>query len=430
MSTDRDHELGSALLELPVPEHHQGFWEELEQRLGDDPGPARRARRRWRPSPGVWLTALAAAVALVVAAVAVLDDPPGTRVTVTPAGRPDGATGPTPTPDFPGIFPDTDRGRLDAHVRAVAGGDTASPLDLEGVVRDYLADRGVTSPVLEPAAEGDAAAVRYTVAGQAAGGTVRLARVAEDAWVVTSATTELLQWVEVRPDGGRLVVTAEAAVPGEVSVRVTAPPGNGSAREGRAPGDPGTPTEVVLDHPALGAAAVVRAEITTPGAGRGFAELRVGPPAPASAGGLGPASTLSADGIGPVRVGMTFEAAEQAAATPVAVRIGTYCDELLPSALPDVALVGTLPGRTVSMVFVRNEVMRTTAGVGVGSSADEVVRAHGEPTRRSPDGGAGQWLLYAGPGGEAGPALRFDLLDGRVEAMVAGLGVTAEEPCA
>lgn len=427
MGTHRDHELGSALLDLPVPGHREGFWEELEQRLQDEPAP----RRPRRPSPGLWLLAVAAA-ALVVSAVAVLDDPSDTRVTVsTPATGPEepASAGLREDAEFPGIYPATDRGELTRHLEAIADGDTSSPLDLEGVVRDYLANRGVTAPALEPFEGGGGAAVRYTPEGQRWSGTVRLVRVAEGAYLVNSATTELIQTLEVRRDGDRLVLTVDPAVPGEITARVAAPPKNGGVHQRTARGSPGTPTEIVLDHPAPGAAAVVRVEISAPGSGRGFAEVRVAPRAPASGDGLGPTSPLTADGIGPVKIGMTPTAAERAAGTPLALRLGPYCDELLPPDLPGVTLVRKVPGAAVELVFVASEAIRTSAGVGVGSSADDVVGAHGEPTRRGPEG-AVEWLYYAGPAGDAGPGLRFELNDGRVVSMVAGLGVLAEEHCA
>lgn len=87
MSTDRDLELGAALRGLPTPEHGPDFWAGLEEQLNAEPAPSeldRRRSRRFAPR-GMWLLSAAAAVALVAAAVALVDSEEGTRVRVTPA---------------------------------------------------------------------------------------------------------------------------------------------------------------------------------------------------------------------------------------------------------------------------------------------------------------------------------------------------------
>lgn len=87
MSTDRDFELGDALRDLPTPEHDLAFWEDLEERLESEPAPSVQAR--WRPrrfAPrGLWVLSAAAVVALVVAAVSLIDGGDRTRVEVIPA---------------------------------------------------------------------------------------------------------------------------------------------------------------------------------------------------------------------------------------------------------------------------------------------------------------------------------------------------------
>lgn len=86
MSSDRDAELGLALRGLPTPDHDPAFWAELDDRLGgvDPMESAPRHARRFAPR-GLWLlSAAAAVVAMVVAAVAITDAGTGTRVRVTP----------------------------------------------------------------------------------------------------------------------------------------------------------------------------------------------------------------------------------------------------------------------------------------------------------------------------------------------------------
>lgn len=70
MSDDRDEALGRALRALEVPEHRDGFFDELEAKLAAEwTMPARSRRTRW-PAPSRWVAA-AAIAAVVVSAVVV-----------------------------------------------------------------------------------------------------------------------------------------------------------------------------------------------------------------------------------------------------------------------------------------------------------------------------------------------------------------------
>ena len=127
MSTDRDLELGAALRALPTPEHSPEFWGGLEEQLDGEPAPSeldRRRSRRFAPR-GMWLLSAAAAAALVVAAVTLIDRDEGTRVRVTPA---------TPDEDTWTRLPDGPLSGRSGHVAVwtgermlVWGGNDANP---------------------------------------------------------------------------------------------------------------------------------------------------------------------------------------------------------------------------------------------------------------------------------------------------------------
>lgn len=93
MSDERDPELGAAIRSLPTPEHGPAFWDQLIERVAQEPVPLDLRRRRMGllPRQARWLGAVAAVAAAVVA-VASLTSPDGTtKVNIPPpAERPDG----------------------------------------------------------------------------------------------------------------------------------------------------------------------------------------------------------------------------------------------------------------------------------------------------------------------------------------------------
>lgn len=83
MTDERDDRLGSALRDLPVPDHGPGFWDRLEDRLAEEaPEPVDLRGRRWMP--GLALLAAAACVALALAVVANRTGDEDSRVTTRP----------------------------------------------------------------------------------------------------------------------------------------------------------------------------------------------------------------------------------------------------------------------------------------------------------------------------------------------------------
>lgn len=452
MGTDRDNELGMALRQLPIPDHQPDFWDELEHRFAGEPAvdelSERRARRFGRP--GIWMLSATAAVALIVAAAAVLDKSPKTRVQITdPSTTTVPSTAPTSTPgpegpttttattapvpatgveDFPGIYPVTTLEQLERAAQDVEAGGPGQKLDRDSVVRRYLSDHGISNPTLDANESGGLASVRYAAGKES--GTVRLQRFLDGAYVVTSATTEMVQSVKFKRTGDRIDVTVDLGQPGQITAKV-GPLGSEFSADTTARATPGTPSELRLSFPLRSEPALLRVEVDAGDAGRGFAETRVATQAPA---GTGPAltkgSTLAADRLGPLLIGMSSAAARRAAATPMTEGLGPYCDSLVADGLPGVSFVRTVPDSTISLIFVDQEEIRTAAGAGIGDTADEVIRAQGTPSRRSPGDLSPQWLIYDGAQGEAGPGLRFTLVDGRVVSMAAGIGVGADELCA
>ncbi len=452
MGTERDDELGIALRQLPVPEHQPDFWDELEHRLAGHPAVDELSERRTRRlgRQGIWMLSAAAAVALIVAAVAVLDKPPKTRVQITnPSTTTVPSTTPTSTPasegpttttvttapvavtgveDFPGIYPAITLEQLERAAQDSKDGGPGQKLDRDSVVRQYLTDHGISNPTLDANESGGLAFVRYATG--TGSGTVRLKRFLDGAYVVTSATTDVVQSVKFERTGDRIDVTVELGAGGRVSAKA-GPLGSEFSANASARATPGTPSELRLSYPQRTEPALLRVEVDAGDAGRGFAEARIATEAPAAtAPALTKASTLAADRLGPVVIGMSFAAARRAAAAPMTEGLDTYCDPLVADGLPGVSFVRTVPDSTISLIFVDQKEIRTAAGAGIGSTADEVIRSHGTPSRRSSGESSPQWLIYDGPQGEAGPGLRFTLVDGRVVSMTAGIGVGADELCA
>ncbi|PPT10860.1 Serine/threonine protein kinase [Geitlerinema sp. FC II] len=110
---------------------------------------------------------------------------------------------------------------------------------------------------------------------------------------------------------------------------------------------------------------------------------------------LTPRSRVAIDGIGPVRVGMTVAEASRSAGTTF-VREGVYdspqCHYIVPeNGMRDVSFMVT-NGR-IARVDVRNPVVRTVSGAGIGNSEEEIEQLYPdriEVSRHPYTGGAPQ----------------------------------------
>lgn len=370
MSTHRDDELGTALRKLPVPDHHGDFWDQLDHRLAGEPAVGEMAGRRDRRLrvPRLWMLSAAAAVALIVALVVVVDDSPKTQVRVvtppttapgtapTSTTTPDGPITPTttaPAPgasEFVGIYPVTTQDELERELQRREDGEDGLPIDRDSVVRQYLSDHGVSDPTLEPFESGEVAAVRYAAGTQS--GTVRAQRVAGGAYVVTSATTELIQTVSFERRGTRLDVTVEPGSAGRLTAKA-GPFRSEFTVEQTAQATPGTPSELRLTLPHATDPALLRVEIDAGAGARGFAEARIVTEVRAAAGpALAGGSTLAADRLGPVPLGLSFALARQATGVAMTESLGAYCDVLTADSAPGISFVRTVSDSGIALIAV------------------------------------------------------------------------------
>jgi hypothetical protein len=144
---------------------------------------------------------------------------------------------------------------------------------------------------------------------------------------------------------------------------------------------------------------------------------------------------LRMDGIGPIRVGMTFDQAEQAAGIKLRV-----LDEFTEACR--LAFIAKKPRNLAFMIsyrrIVRVEVMSdsaitTVSGIGVGDTEDDVLRVYGDRLKRKPHpyNDKGSYLVYR-PAGERRLLLIFETDGRRVTSFRSGVAdfVRAIEGCA
>lgn len=148
---------------------------------------------------------------------------------------------------------------------------------------------------------------------------------------------------------------------------------------------------------------------------------------------LGPGSPIAVDGVGPIRVGMTVDEAQRAAGIPMTRNDGPRCRSLSPSdrSLP-VDIVAE-DGDQVNLVTVSSGPIKTAAGIGIGSTEEQVVAAYPGGTEVLPGAPGPHRVILRQRGRAMAPfSLVFQIDEGTVSQMRAGLRdrTEADENCA
>ena len=299
------------------------------------------------------------------------------------------------------------------------------------VASAYLLSRGVeTAEDDPPRSLGEPGALRYVAGG--VGGWVNLGRLLDGSiYFVEGSRSDRIVQLRVTRQGDRLAVDVLAAAPGQVVVRTKRPGGPWGDSASRTV-VAGKPVALTVDGPAA-SDLIVQVRHEGDDGKVGLSEQFLGA---ALTGfeyeGLHDGSTLGPAWLGMVDLGATLAEAERMAGIAMDRGVAGDCATLQPVDRPAGVRFLALPGRDrVDVIVVAAPGVRTTAGVGVGSTADEVQEAY-PAAEADVSEGVGRLVYRPADPVLGGHEMVFDIADGRVTSIgVAGEGLlTAEEFCA